>query len=105
MPRARALDDVADAQFLAAAGIERVDSGLEVGTQGSKPFDVLQQLAPDLLLIGVRQRRYLRHGVFKNLDHKRHLTTKLVRGASDGRHLVGFSGCANGLPTIGNFTP
>jgi hypothetical protein len=102
MPSARALDDVADAQFLAAAGIERVDSGLEVGTQGSKPFDVLQQLAPDLLLIGVRQRRYLRHGVFKN---KRLLTTKLVRGASDGRHLVGFSGCANGLPTIGNFTP
>jgi len=44
MPRPRPLPHVIDVKFLAAAGVKRVNSGLEVGAERSNFFGVLEQL-------------------------------------------------------------
>jgi hypothetical protein len=69
MSSASAPDHAVHVEFLAATLVERVDSCLKIGAQSTNLQRMLQQLSPDLFLIGFGQRSNLIQGLFKYLNH------------------------------------
>src|ERR1041385_3075466 len=66
---ARFADDVFDVQLFALAGIELLDTDLDLGAKLGQRLDVLEQLAPELLLRRFGKRGRLGHCQFECLDH------------------------------------
>jgi hypothetical protein len=74
MSSAGAPDHVIHVKLPAQTAIERINARLKVGAQRTNLQDVLQQLSPDLFLIGFRQRLNLIQSLFKYLDHDGNLS-------------------------------
>src|ERR1043166_2601333 len=62
-------DDFFDVELFALAGIEFLDADLDLRAKLAQRLDVLQQLAPELLLRRLGERCRLGHCQFKCLDH------------------------------------
>src|SRR5664279_5445715 len=69
MTRILPAKEILDIKSAALARIQRADALVYFGAKRVQLFDMGKQLAADLLLIGVRQARELRNGLFERVDH------------------------------------
>jgi hypothetical protein len=62
-------NEILDVQFSALSGIERADALVDFNPELAQLFNVREQLAANLFLIGIGQVCYFGDGLFENLDH------------------------------------
>ena len=64
-------NDVFDVKLFALAGIKLIDADLDFSAKLTQRFDVLKQLAPELLLRRLGKRCRFGHCQFEGLNHDR----------------------------------
>ena len=72
MPRVLFREKFVDIERLALAGLQGPNAFVDFHTELPQLFDMRQQLPADLLLVGFRECRCFRYGLFKGLDDLRH---------------------------------
>src|ERR1700722_1020632 len=73
MSRILLTEEILHIQDAALVCIERTDAFVNFSTQLVELFDMREQLPADLFLIGLRELRKLRNGLFERSDHRRNL--------------------------------
>ena len=85
MSRVLPAEEIFHVQRTARARIEGANALVDLGAERVEFFDVREQLATDLFLVGIRQLSDLSYGLFERFDHLAILPRRAGPGNWSGR--------------------